>query len=129
MHNPINSERIFGDLKTQENSQQIGPDCVGNETNGGPTSSFCGPGLKSPTCDTPLVKPGLVRETSNKWVRATRSNAKADELVHPANLGKCHAETFIHELLEAKRRFKNTEHDDSRTSPTVEAVQQPRREP
>ena len=94
-----------------------------------PTSSPCGPRLKSPNCDTPLVKPGLVRETSNKWVRATRSNTKEDDLVHPASLGKRHAETFIHELLEAKRRFRNIEHDDSRTSPTVEAVQQPRREP
>ena len=93
-----------------------------------PTSSPYGPGLKSPNYDTPLVKPGLVRETSDKWARATRSSVKSDELVHPTNLGKRHAKAFVHKLLEAKRRSKNSEHGDSSTSPTVEVVQQPHRE-
>ena len=126
MQNPINLERIFGDLETHENPQHFGPGCVGNETTMDPTSSPCGPGIKSPNRDTPLVNPGLVRETSDKWARATRSSVKSDELAHPTNLGKRHAE--VHELLEAKRRSKNSEHGDSSTSPTVEVVQQPRRE-
>ena len=93
-----------------------------------PTSSSRGPGLKSPKHDTPLVKPSLVRETLVKWARATQSSVQSDELVHPTNLGKRHAEAFVHEQLEAKRRPRNSEHGDSSTSPTVEAVQQPRRE-
>ena len=126
MNNPITSERIFRDLDTHENPQNDGSGCDGSETQMDPTSSPLGPGLKSPKRDTLLVKPGLMRETSVKWARATQSSVQSDEFVHPTNLGKRHAEAFVHELLEAKRWSKNTEHGDSSTSPTVEAVQQPR---
>ena len=123
MNNPITSERIFRYLDTHENPQNDGSGCDGSETQMDPTSSPLGPGLKSPKSDTPLVKPGLVRETIVKWVRATRSITQSNELAQTTKLGKRHAEAYVNEQIVAKRRPRNSEHGDSNTCPTVEAVQ------
>jgi len=93
-----------------------------------PNTSHFGPGLKSPMNDVPIVKPGLVRETAVKWVRATHPFSPSDDLAQKTNLGKRHAEASVCDHSEAKHRPLNSENACSQTCPTVEAAQQPRRD-
>ena len=60
-----------------------------------PNNSHFGPGLKSPTNDALAVKPGLVKETVVKWVRATCPFNPSNDLAQKANLGKCHSEASV----------------------------------
>lgn len=93
-----------------------------------PNNSHFGLGLKSPTNDAPVVKPSLVRETTVKWVRATRPFNPPDDLAQKTNLGKHHSEASVCEHSETKRRPKKSENACSQTCPMVEAAQQPHRD-
>ena len=80
-----------------------------------PNNSHFGPGLKSPTNDAPAVKPGLVKETVVKWVKATRPFNPSDDLAQKTNLGKHHSEASVCEQSKAKRRPKKSENACSQT--------------
>ena len=124
--NRITLEHIFRDLDTLETFQNDGAGYDDIEEQVDPNNSHFGPGSKSPTNDAPIVKPGLVRETAVKWVRATRPFNPYDDLAQKTNLEKRHSGASICEHSEAKRCPKKSENACSQTCPMVEATQQPR---
>nr|POE80118.1 hypothetical protein CFP56_40604 [Quercus suber] len=119
--NPIITEHtsrdfdLHGDILHKDATKGATLNSMGCKHPSGPTS-------KSPTNKTPVVKLGLVSDTTAKWVRITRPNNSCKDDANNAHLGKRYSEAFSSELSAAKRRTQSDEVLQSRSFPTVEAV-------